>query len=232
MAAPFNVARDCPVFVQQTVGLHLHSIQFPRAGDRTATGQHGPEMVASNYHLNSLSTESAVILWNLVPTGFKTNPTTPQAKAATQLALNAGVEVPDECADRLGNNLPGAAPVQMYVAPGSYFFEDEEDAAKFIVFVYNNMDEDHRTKWKKMTGQERHEWHMAYVNCGRVWHRVLPRNTRGLRGTDLDDIQTQQELRRAALVSPSVSRRRPQQHNINNQEWLNGSRRGLFRDED
>lgn len=81
----------------------------------------------------------------------------------------------------------------------------------------NNMDPGHECKWYNMTGLEQYEWFRKYCEGGKTDARLA--NTVGLRGTDLSHLDSQEALHAAAVYSPSLSRRRPDNHPIDAASW-------------
>ena len=68
-------------------------------------------------------------------------------------------------------------------------------------------------------GEEQYEWYKAFMEGGRVSTRIAA--TVGLRGTDLNRLTTDIAVRDAAMHSPSLARRRPENHAVAAANWVN-----------
>ena len=213
----------CTENIQGIVGLRVPNIHLPRTGSRSRWGTQNHDQISSRSHMSPLSTEEAMILWNLLPNNVKNNP--PQidnlanrnevARALGKLCINAGiVALPRGITRQIPRNMPLRS-LTYYVSPGGRILEGKDNAIKLISFVYFNMDNGHRVRWSNMTGQEQWEWMDAHARCGFAHNRNV-HETRGLRGTDLAQITTVAELTDVITrVSPSIQRRgRPAGHPV------------------
>ena len=99
----------------------------------------------------------------------------------------------------------------------------KKEALKFISFVYKNSDR--TVKWEDMTGAEQFEWHKAWLTAGKTHDAVDPNAVLGLKGTDLNQIQTAEQLETALQVSASARKRRPEPHPLAQDAWRNVARR-------
>ena len=213
MAHPnFRLHHDYTHAMQAATGLRPPDCSPPRDGDRTMTGQQGPDIVCSQAHMHPLDRDQARALFDAIPGNLKNNPNNPiLATAISKIAIQAGQGTPNGCSRMIGR--PKADNVTFYCSAGSAIFTSKTDGAKFGAFLYNNQDQGHRVLWLDMTGRQQYEWFDAWVGCGKTWVRNAPM-TRGLVGTDVAvRIPTQNDLRTAALmISPTVVRRRPPNH--------------------
>ena len=131
--------------------------------------------------------------------------------------------LPEGCTDLLAAQQP-AIPLESldsityYVTTGNPLFTGKPGCNKFISFVYLNMDDGFRVKWYNLTGREQYEWYRAYERSNGTHLRNVA-ETRGLRGTNVNDITDQVSLTRAMENSPSLATRYPQGHVISPQEW-------------
>ena len=80
------------------------------------------------------------------------------------------------------------------------------------------MDDGHRVKWYNLTGREQYEWYDAYNRSNKT-HLRNEAETRGLRGTNLNDITDQVSLVAAMDRSPSLAHRHPHAHVIPQHQW-------------
>ena len=87
-----------------------------------------------------------------------------------------------------------------------------------ISFVYENMDNGYRIQWPDLTGREQGEWIARWEDSNRDYQRAAAL-TRGLRGTDIDALQTRAAVVAAMRNSPSLARRRPNNHVISEDDW-------------
>ena len=216
---PYRKAVHASQRIQNRVGLGEPNCEVPRVGDRTRIGAQGFNLVSCLSHMQPLTGPQALLLWNMIPANAKHfPPNANDAQALSLLAQMAGEAIPRGCAALLPHGQARQEPVTFYHSPGSPIFKTRLHAYYFISFLYLNMDLGHRVKWYDLTGREQFEWYDAFEACGYTHLRNEP-NTRGLRGTDLSAITTQDQLAQVVPRSASISRRRPNGHTITQDDW-------------
>lgn len=216
---PFNHRRHASQQIQQTVGLFVANCEAPRIGDRTREGAHGHNIISCTAHQQALTEAHALLLFNMIPNAIKDNPNNGEAaKAISLLAQNARQATPQGCQPAIGNGEAQPGPLTYYMAPGSPLFTGKTHGSKFIAFLHENMDLNHRVRWYDLTGREQYEWYSCWNNLGRPYRRIA-NETRGLRGTDLADLTDVASVTVAMARSPSLSRRRPVAHAVPNAAW-------------
>jgi len=216
---PFDAGTHASDTVEKIVGLRKSNIDVPRAGDRTAKGECAPDQLCSHAVMHGLVKAESLLLWNALPDEIKTTPGSPaMACVLSKVASVAGETVPPTVTAALNGDEVDADGVLVVLTPGSPFMFGRNDANKLISFVYLNMDKGrHRVRWSKLTGEEQYEWYKAWVAANKGYERVTA--TVGLRGTDLGRITDTVGLEAAMQVSPSMKDRRPDTHQINEDEW-------------
>ena len=101
---------------------------------------------------------------------------------------------------------------------GNFVLCNYQDGSRLISFVYENMDDGHRISWPDLTGREQGEWIARWEDCGRDFRRHEDM-TRGLRGTNINTLQDRASVQAAMRMSPSLSRRRPANHVVAEDDW-------------
>ena len=92
MAFHFRADQFAHMAAQLQVDLRVVNVQIQRQGDRTAQGQQGCDMASSCAHMNPLSREAALFIFNQLSQAIKDNPGTAQrAEYIAQLARNAAL---------------------------------------------------------------------------------------------------------------------------------------------
>lgn len=222
MAFHFRADQFAHMAAQLQVDLRVVNVQIQRQGDRTAQGQQGCDMASSCAHMNPLSKEAALFIFNQLSQAIKDNPGTAQrAEYIAQLARNAAEPIPAGCANLITRPIPDEG-VRIYWTPGGHLFTGRSDAARFISFLFLNMDDGHRIAWPDLTGREQWEWGEAWKRCGKTHVRVV-NQTRGLPGTNIGLLTTVANVRAAMAISPSLKDRRPAQHPVNAADWTNAA---------
>lgn len=217
--AAFIRDTHCSKAIQRMVGLHRANIDVPRLGDRSTTGEIGYDRNGSACHMSPLTEGEAALVYSLIPANHKTNPANANvARVVAKIANTGTIGIPGECATMLRNANAPLDPLTFYMTLGAPLFIGMTDSHKFISFLYLNMDNGHRVKWYNLTGREQFEWYDCWTAQART-HLRNENATRGLRGTDVSQLTTQNEVRDALVRSPSLSRRRPHGHAIPQNQW-------------
>ena len=177
-------------------------------------------MSSGHCHQQGLNVDRAQAVLNVIPQPVKDHP--PDADTAWgigQIAKMADREIPDGCEALVlaggGNIVPEKK--QDYYYPGGFWFTTTTAMKNFILFLYNNQDAADRVLWYNMTGREQFEWYQAFEANGRTHARVA--GTTGLRGTNLNALNTPGALAAAVAVSPSLAERRPNHHPVPPALW-------------
>ena len=217
----FNAAMFCTLNIQAEVGLAVPQVDVPRIGDRTAEGAMGYDRTGVFVHMQPMTTEQAIIIWDSLPAGVKTNPANSElAQALITLGSNANKRIPDGIANAVDPPHVverGVQAMKYYMTAGGVMFTGAKDSKKFISFLWLNMDACTRVKWYDLTGREQWEWYQAWLRTDQSHLRVV-NETRGLRGTDISVITTVEEIRQAMIVSPLFARS-PKPNHINEDSW-------------
>jgi len=219
VAPVFNARVHVTPHIQRVVGLQVINCETPRTGNRTREGEQGYDCISSTAHMQALSTEDAARIYSLVPDAAKNQPASVEdAMAISLLAQNAGRGTPLGCSDIIAGGEATPEPVAIYWTAGARILGGRTFGSKFISFVYLNMDGDSRVYWYDLTGREQNEWIDCWISLGRPFLRNEDA-TRGLRGTNLTQIADAAGLEAAMVHSPSLVRRRPDQHTIQPDIW-------------
>ena len=191
-------------------------------------GQPGFNIITQHAHMETLTAPNALLIFNAIPQAVKDGPANANlARAISMVAQNAGRTTPHGCVALLPAGQAKAETLRYYNTPGSPIFTKKNAGAKFISFLYQNMDVGHSIPWYDMTGREQYEWYSVWEHHNHTYQRIP--QTLGLRGTNLARIADPATLRIALTHSPSLSRRRPANHNIQPNAWqdLSNARRVL-----
>ena len=214
----FNSAEHCSARIQRAVGLRSPVCEIPRLGDRTTTGERDECQVPSYAHMETMSTQEAAAVFAVVPDNDKNAPGSYHlAMGISKLASNAADNTPAGCGRRIRQGGGEPAPCRFYCAIGGKLYTTFAEANKAIAFIYVNMDQGFRVQWNDLTGHEQWEWLECYERNGKTHTRVA--DSVGLRGTDIGRLHTAQEVENAMLRSPSLNRRRPNNHAVTQAEW-------------
>ena len=225
MAAPaggaFNQRIHCSNRIQQVVGLRTMNCAVPKEGDRTRIGEQGEGIISGRSHMDPFTDAEAQCILNVIPQATKDAP--PDANtgfAIAKLAVNARGNIPDGCAPHVPNlNTDDPFNVAFYWSPGSPVEKGKNFGARFISFLYENMDDGSRRPWMDLTGREQFEWNDAWNACNRTHLRNEPM-TRGLAGTDDARIPNDAAgVQDVLLRSPTARRRRHAGHALQQNQW-------------
>ena len=185
--------------------------------------------------MEPMGDDEAAAAWLSITQAMKDNPASVgQAKFIIRMAKRMLQPLPEGCTDLLAAQQPvitldSLDGITYYVTTGNPLFTGKPGCNKLISFVYLNMDDGFRIKWRNLTGREQYEWYRAYDRCNGTHLRVAA-ETRGLRGTNINAITDQASLTRAMENSPSLARRRSPNHIIPQHEW-DDVRMDLFGDD-
>jgi len=225
--ATFSERRDLTMLVQEETGMLPSDVGVIRGADRSAQGTGAFYRTKAYKHQQGYTAEEARVLFAHLPVAYLNNPgTAVDAAAISKLAQNGGLPTPAACVAMLGGGEATQEALTYYAVPSGVIITGERNSKKFIVFVYNNMDEGHRVMWYDLTGREQFEWHAAFVKAART-HLRTENHTRGLRGTDIGQLTTVAMVTVALTISPSLQYRRPDGHPIAAAQWP-AARRRLF----
>ena len=225
---PFNVKQHVTAHVERMVGMSKANITIPRKGDRTKEGENACDMMCSFGLMSGFTKQEGLTLWDTIEDNAKdAPPDVATAKIISKVAQIADVATPQGCLDELQNEEEEPDPVVCLLCPGSPMFFGKKISAKFISYLYLNMDPQTRVKWPDLTGREQYEWYEAWLRSGRGYERDVV-NTRGLCGTDMGRIPDLPALETAMTHAASVAKRRPDNHVIGEDVWSDAARRLTF----
>jgi hypothetical protein len=219
LTMPWDKKQHCSARIEGFVGLRKPNITVPRKGDRNAVGDFGANMIGSQSFQQGWSKEEAVALWAEIPAAVKTNPATVTlATVLSKTAQLAEETIPPGCLAMLNDVEPKPELAQVACTFGGPLVIGHTIAPKFISFLFLNMDNEYRVKWTDLTGQQQYEWYEAWERCECTYDRV-ENQTRGLMGTDVSTLTTADAVEDAMILSPSLGKRRPDAHPVDDATW-------------
>ena len=212
---------------EERLGLSAPNMQDIRRRDQVRSGRQGHNKCGGHSHQQGLILpERANAVFDVIPVASKNAPGDVNlALGIAQVAQYAGKNIPNGCLDFLANHVPPVdAPEkrQEYITIGGIIAKTQKDVHNFMNFVDVNMHDDYRKEWGDLT----HEWWNHFQEAGRPAGVVLA-STVGLAGTDISEL-TADELRPLARAFPTLSERRPRDHDVAEDEWPQSRRRRLF----
>ena len=220
----------CSKRIQEIVGLLAMSNSGPRQNDSAMVGEMDCKTNSSIIHYAAMPANYAEIALSAIPQETKNNPGT--AEMATAIGF-AQVSIPQGCVPLLTGGKPAveANVATCYISPGSPIFKGKVASNRLILYLFQNMHPDHRVKWYDMTGREQFEWYDAWVKSNKGFEvDPSPENVLGLRGTDVNNTITTEEILTTAISKhPSLGGRRPNGHVIPKDTWNGVARRLDFR---
>jgi len=218
----------CSARIKNFVGLRKPNITVPRKGDCNKEGDFGVNIIGSQSVQQGMNQEEAALLWPMILAEAKNNPGgVPLASLVSKVAQLAEVPIPPACLAALAGVEPKPDPAMVYCTLGSPLVIGHTIAPKFISFLFLNMDNEHRVKWSDMTGQQQYEWFEAWERCEQTYQRN-ENETRGLAGTNLGVLNDAPAIKGAMLLSPSLGKRRPEEHPVNEETWNAMAKRLTF----
>jgi len=228
LTMPWDKKQHCSSRIETFVGLRKPNITVPRKGDRNTVGDFGANIIGSESFQQGMTQEEAAALWTEISDNAKNNPGTVMlATVVSKTAQLAEKRVPAGCLAMLNGVEPKPEPVSVACTLGGPIVIGHTIAPKFISFLFLNMDNNSRVKWTELTGQQQYEWYEAWERCECTYERV-ENQTRGLMGTDVTTLTTPHAIEDAMLLSPSLGKRRPDAHPVDEDTWNEMAKRLSF----
>ena len=213
-----NITSD----IKDRLGLIQPNIPAIRGGDLTAAGTLGHNRCGGFSHQQGLvdRQQAAAIFAALTPESKAKPGNVTTALGIAKVALFAERNIPDGVATFLAAQhvpVPRQDKFQDYITIGGLILKTKKEGNNFMLFLDNNMDPNVRVFSWELTGREQHEWYKAFQRAGKATVRVA--DTVGLRGTDLTRLTTAAEVNAAVRFSPTLARRRPDNHAVSANDW-------------